>query len=1189
MSNQQFKPYWDVIVQLIKHPNETERKNILNENSALVDSVFVEQMILMSMTLERGGNLAQAEDLKQYAIALAEEMKILPDSKTEKGRKLMESQKFMYQCLEYVSNSRSEKDVYRFFRDNESKFTEDKIEALSSLGSAMYSGTEDISRCRMTANLFREFAWLIQQFPHGDRTINLELAIVAYQVSLKVLAADTVLDDWLHVMNGLGLAYVYRMKGDKKENIETAIEIYTEALKELSPAKDAHSWGQLSMNLGSAYCFRLEGDRTQNIEKAITIHKQVLQIRSKSTNPILWAQSKTNLGIAYVARLKGNRAENIDLALQAYAHALEVLTREEQPDAWAIVMMNLGIAYDERTNGDREENIENAIEFYKQALQVFNYEDRPYEWTKTTMNLAVSYYMRVEGDRAENIEDAISINLKTLKFIGKETLPVDWSQVMSNLGLAYLKRIKSDRVENIEKAIVCYRDSLLVRTREDMEIEWAQSTVNLGMAYAQLAQEENKFLNRQKSILLYKEALQVLTVEKAPAMWSLAMINLSATYADSGIEEDLDLAIETCQQALEARTKQDSPVEWALLMMILGLIYKKRTAADRTQNIEKAITSYREALTVFTPETLPVDCRKTAYQLATFLATQHQWEEACEAYKISLAAAERLYQSTPFRKNQEAELFETNDLFRRAAYAYAKCGYLEEAVVILEQSKARGLSKALERNTKVLSGLEKEFPDVYKQYKKAASVLDQLEREERSNTTPITESPFNSSPVNLRKRFETAQQAFQDAITLVRSQTHYKDFFAPVEWSDIAKAVRPNEPLVYAIHTDDGGLALILHQSKDDKTVHIEPLWLDSLTDQFMEKQLFGIERASQTFSKKEDLLCWFTAYEMQHKNHKAWVQAIDLVMRSLWEVLMSPVISALEKNRLSQAVLVPAGYLSFLPLHAAWIEKSDSLLGRCYALDAITFTYAPNARSLQASQRIKTQTQSQTLLAVNQPKPVTGSDLLGVETEVQMATAAFNQGSKQFREFKHEQATRSNIIDALKAEYSVLHFACHGKVNFIEPLKSGLMMSNDELLTLKDVFDLQMKDVRLAILSACETGIPGIELPDEVVGLPSGLLQAGVAGIIASLWSVSDLSTAMLLVRFYDLWCGKKQLDPHKALWKAQQWLRDTTNVEKMEYFDQFSTAEFIQDELFNRFPDDNARDFSHPFYWAAFYFVGI
>lgn len=121
---------------------------------------------------------------------------------------------------------------------------------------------------------------------------------------------------------------------------------------------------------------------------------------------------------------------------------------------------------------------------------------------------------------------------------------------------------------------------------------------------------------------------------------------------------------------------------------------------------------------------------------------------------------------------------------------------------------------------------------------------------------------------------------------------------------------------------------------------------------------------------------------------------------------------------------------------------------------------------------------------------------------------------------------------DALP-KHTVLHFACHASVNFQQPLNSGLAMANYESLTLRDFLDLHLPGTRLAVLSACETGLPGAELPDEVLSLPAGLLQAGLAGVAASLWSVADISTMMLMVRFYELW-RKDCREPMEALREA-------------------------------------------------------
>ena len=73
--------------------------------------------------------------------------------------------------------------------------------------------------------------------------------------------------------------------------------------------------------------------------------------------------------------------------------------------------------------------------------------------------------------------------------------------------------------------------------------------------------------------------------------------------------------------------------------------------------------------------------------------------------------------------------------------------------------------------------------------------------------------------------------------------------------------------------------------------------------------------------------------------------------------------------------------------------------------------------------------------------------------------------------------------------------------------------------MTLRDLLDsdLDLSASRLAVLSACQTGIIDFRrIPDEAIGFPAGLLQAGVPGVVSTLWLVDDISTALLLARFY-------------------------------------------------------------------------
>jgi CHAT domain-containing protein len=186
-----------------------------------------------------------------------------------------------------------------------------------------------------------------------------------------------------------------------------------------------------------------------------------------------------------------------------------------------------------------------------------------------------------------------------------------------------------------------------------------------------------------------------------------------------------------------------------------------------------------------------------------------------------------------------------------------------------------------------------------------------------------------------------------------------------------------------------------------------------------------------------------------------------------------------------------------------------------------------------------------------------------------------------------------SHSFERLARAADVLHLACHGYAVLDSPLESGLLLA-DTTMTLRRLVELQLR-VRLAVLSACETALPGTDLPDEVVALPTGLLQAGVAGVVASQWSVADWPTAMLMAQFYRCWRGERQ-EPGAALRAAQRWLRDTTNEEKIRQIEAAvagqatwlpaPAAEAFLDRLY--FLEAGHRDHAALHYWAAFAHVG-
>lgn len=358
----------------------------------------------------------------------------------------------------------------------------------------------------------------------------------------------------------------------------------------------------------------------------------------------------------------------------------------------------------------------------------------------------------------------------------------------------------------------------------------------------------------------------------------------------------------------------------------------------------------------------------------------------------------------------------------------------------------------------------------------------------------------------------------EEAIAAIRQVPGYEDFLKPPTFNTI-RAAAQEFPLVYIVVTEMGGLALILNTN----AAPVTSLWLPNLTESALRSQLVGTDAESTASSYLGAYSNWRQNQQDEH-SREVWFNALDNTTRWLWRVLIGSLVETLAT--VDRAVLIPVGVLGLLPLHAAWTEDPTLPTGRCYAINRITFTYAPNARALKTARAIADHVVSETLLAIADPQPVSADPLHNAEYEAAVATSMFSQ----HHILKYTEATRSAIL-AMLPDYSTLHCSCHGYANLVEPLTGGLAMSNDEVLSLRDLLDLRLTGARLAILSACETGIPGTTLPDEVISLPVGLLQAGFAGVAASLWSVSDISTTMLMFRFYDLWRSEKLNPPKRCV----------------------------------------------------------
>lgn len=124
-------------------------------------------------------------------------------------------------------------------------------------------------------------------------------------------------------------------------------------------------------------------------------------------------------------------------------------------------------------------------------------------------------------------------------------------------------------------------------------------------------------------------------------------------------------------------------------------------------------------------------------------------------------------------------------------------------------------------------------------------------------------------------------------------------------------------------------------------------------------------------------------------------------------------------------------------------------------------------------------------------------------------------------RKIKDKEATEERFKQEV-GKYNVLHLAMHTLVNNNEPMLSKLVFYQDSdtiedgMLNTYELFSIEL-NAGLAVLSACNTGSGKLLKGEGIMSLARGFIFAGVPGIVMTMWSVDDESSANIVIRFYD------------------------------------------------------------------------
>ncbi len=1130
------------LINALLNCNEGEEWQLLEEHSELLDAHFVQTMLEVSEDLRTQDDLDNANFLMNLAGQLMGVYGNTSDAQL----------KFLWQVLQIIQDSKGNPEVvYPLLQNNLDKLDETFAEKLYQWGIATLPTLKSEQAYRIARDIL-ELSTIIRDFPLGNRTSNLEIALKGYQAILSVVTSNAFPYEWADTQDNLGLAYRDRIKGDKSENIEQAISCFQKSLKVYTHDSFLSEWARTKNNLGTAYCERIKGKKTENLERAISCFEEALKVYSTDAFPRAWAITKMNLGIAYYSRIKGDKSENLETAISCFEESLKVYTIDAFSYEWAKVQMNLGAVYIYRIEGEKAENLETAISCSEEALKVYIIDTFPAEWANTKMNLGAAYTDRIKGEKAENLETAISCFKESLEVYTIDAFPVEWASIKMNLGIAYTERIKGEKANNLETAISCFKESLKVRNSDDFPVEWATTQLNLGNAYQNRLKRE-KPENIERALACYQESLKVYTPDAFPVDW--------------------------------ARTKNN-----------LGVAYQNRLKGEKPENIERALACYQESLKVYTPDALPLECLRTGRNLGNLAFGEGNWQLAIEGYSKAVKAVElsRSWAMTPQSKQEvmEAVIY----VYYNIVQASLNTEQIPRALEYVERSKTRNLVELLA--TRDLKPRGDFSPAIVEELDRLRHQIRTeqiyLANQERKYNTLLSESGQPSQPsLPDRTRLNQLQQELDELIerdiSPIDPSFSLTQKVETISFRDIQSLIDERTAIVEWYITGEKILAFIITSGEGGRI----PPWQSSPEDlKALLKRTNG-----------------YLHLYYRNDNKRWWRKQLESRLQNLAEILHLDEILSRVPPECDRLILIPHRFLHILPLHA--LPVSPQIVRRAggegkYLLDLFPrgVQYAPSCQLLLKIAQSQQRPDFQNLFAIQNP---TG-DLIYTDLEVETIRSFLPSSKVLARQAATEEAVK-NYQNFPSVHCG--HFSCHGEFNPISPLESALILADEEHWTLGEIFELSLPQCRLVTLSACETGFTDFNsLSDEYIGLPNGFLFAGSPSIVISLWTVSDLSTALLMVKFYENLPQSPQAgEVAISLKQAQKWLRNLTYQEfeqeltKPQYEkaltqlqQKFSPADFfeledaieVEREKLQKFePDD--KPFANPFYWAAFVAIEV
>lgn len=933
-------------------------------------------------------------------------------------------------------------------------------------------------------------------------------------------------------------------------------------LAAIDPAVDPATLVDAQAILAAFLLESRDGQRGDNVARAFGIYRQLLSAAEHHTRPEVW-QAAVN-GMANCLIADPDAPQEAFAAVSGLLDQLVEQLRGGDPERLAVALGTHAQLLQSARTGDRDEHQARALALLQASIAALGDGARhPARWARAHHNLGCLHANLRLGDRSQHIDDAIGALGVALRWRPRATDPVGRARTLRALASLYPDWSGADsRDHALALAEAC--------AREADEIAGADPRAT-----------------------------------PRPAAWGPLAGTRTALQGDVddllGSEPEAArarLAHELARHrgVIEGLSPERERLQWAEWTGGLGRLLTRLAHLERSPRArDEAYHCLRRAIDAVPAASAPRLARDL-YRAIGELGHQHAlFEVAYSGYASALSIGNFLFDEVASPDGRRQELVEMRGCAQFAAYAAARIGRADEAIRLAEAGRTRTLVEAMATNA-LLAGQAP--PAVREALLAASSRVAELEAELRTIedrdpraiarrthrrladalggdpaglghrlldagalSSPVTEDYLRVTP-----QLRTARAALRQAQLAAREGPAGGRISAldAAGIRAVAKAI--GRPLVYLMATTWGSVALIVPPAGELVTVR-----LDEATSDFTRSLLIGSDDGAYPRSARS-----------------GDVQALGRMIPAIIDALAGAIVQPLAHRLLDmghdRAILVPLGSIGQLPLHAA-------------APDGLSLGYGASAKALQAVVTSPSGTRRRTLLAVGNPNR-TDQPALPLATAEVRAIAALRDSWQQ-TSLCLEADARIQPLLAGAATATHVHFASHGVFRPFEPMDSALLLADQDHISLADLLAgrVGFPSARLAVLCTCHSADVGDHgLPDEALGLPTGLLLAGVPGVVGTMWPVEDSAGAIFSVRFYEELFRRD--DPLAAVAAAQRWLRDASAAELTACVDGLRQNLRPGDEaagkalsrlwrdLTSRPPGE--RPFAAPLCWAAFAYVG-